>query len=346
LAALLSEEMVAQMPIEFLRNYIIDLLKVRFTSDRFLRSLMVSLYLTRKCNLKCSYCVPPTVEVELSTSDIFRILEKVRPHSPALNITGGEPLVRADIVEVLKKAKELEFGPIWVNTNALILERREEVLEHLDYLSVSLDMLDERKWDNILGVGGAAKKIKRNIVKYAQEQEKLNFRMTVHCVITPETISDAPKIIDFCDAHGLKAAFSPQSIEGNPHPELIHNDQYKESIREVIRLKKKGKPAMNSATFLRQIMDFVPHNCYPVMFPRVEANGYVYFPCGPMRKLGGDLLEEKSLYKMMKKLAKTNSIPECRNKCFMSCYMEGTSYVENPYLIFSDLCLQRKVLRK
>ena len=181
------------MLVGFLTNYIINSLKVKLTGDRFLRSLMTSFYVTRKCDLKCSYCIPPAIKNELSTSEVFKILEKIRPHNPALSITGGEPLVRADIVEILKKARELRFELIWLNTNAILLERREKILEYLDYLSVSLDLLDEEKWDNVLGVAGAARRIKRNIIKYAKEQEKFDFKMTVHCVITPGTVSPSNK---------------------------------------------------------------------------------------------------------------------------------------------------------
>lgn len=121
--------------------------------DRFGRvatDLRVSL--TDRCNLRCTYCMPPDGLDWMPTSSVLTDEELVRLISVAvkrlgvreLRFTGGEPLLRRGLEDIIAASAELEPRPdISLTTNGIGLHRRAGVLAEagLDRLNVSLDTL-------------------------------------------------------------------------------------------------------------------------------------------------------------------------------------------------------------
>jgi cyclic pyranopterin phosphate synthase len=121
--------------------------------DRFGREatdLRVSL--TDKCNLRCTYCMPaeglPSLprDQALSADEIVRLVGiAVRDLGVRqVRFTGGEPLLRRDLVEIIERCAALEPRPeLSLTTNAIGLAERAEALAAagLDRVNVSLDSL-------------------------------------------------------------------------------------------------------------------------------------------------------------------------------------------------------------
>jgi len=84
---------------------------------------------TNRCNLACWYCFYYAERAgyvyEPSLEDIERMLRYLKAQKPvpcnALQITGGEPTLREDIVEIIKLAKRLGFDHVQLNTNGIKL---------------------------------------------------------------------------------------------------------------------------------------------------------------------------------------------------------------------------------
>jgi cyclic pyranopterin phosphate synthase len=105
---------------------------------------------TDRCNLRCSYCMPlePTWfprEQILTYEEILRVVEvMVRGGVRKLRITGGEPLVRRDLPDLICKLAEIpEVEDISLTTNALLLESMATTLAAagLHRVNVSLDTM-------------------------------------------------------------------------------------------------------------------------------------------------------------------------------------------------------------
>ena len=93
------------------------------------QSVLTNLILTNRCDLRCSYCFmnagasgkvyEPTIE------QIRQLLIQARNERPmgskALQITGGEPTIRDDLLDIIHLAKEVGFAHVQVNTNGLKL---------------------------------------------------------------------------------------------------------------------------------------------------------------------------------------------------------------------------------
>jgi cyclic pyranopterin phosphate synthase len=122
--------------------------------DRFGRvatDLRVSL--TDKCNLRCAYCMPPeglpwlSNDRVLTDAEVGRLLGIAvqRLGVKKLRFTGGEPLLRRGLVEIVRAAARLDPRPeLMLTTNAIGLEKvaAQLVEAGLDRVNVSLDTLD------------------------------------------------------------------------------------------------------------------------------------------------------------------------------------------------------------
>ncbi|MEC5180316.1 GTP 3',8-cyclase MoaA [Arthrobacter sp. CG_A4] len=118
------------------------------------RATDMRLSLTDKCNLRCTYCMPAeglewlSKQAVMSAAEIVRIVRigvdmlGVRE----LRLTGGEPLVRADLLAIISALREAHPDlPISMTTNAVGLDKKAAGLKAagLSRINVSLDSLHE-----------------------------------------------------------------------------------------------------------------------------------------------------------------------------------------------------------
>jgi cyclic pyranopterin phosphate synthase len=124
------------------------------TFGRVHRDLRVSL--TDRCNLRCTYCMPndfadwlPGPEL-LTTDELMLVLDVATSLGiDGVRLTGGEPLLRADVVDVVRRITGLPTPPrISVTTNGLKLVKLARPLHDagLERVNVSLDTLDRDRF--------------------------------------------------------------------------------------------------------------------------------------------------------------------------------------------------------
>ena len=130
---------------------------------------------TLSCNAKCKHCGSSAekrkYEGELTTEEIKeafkQIAKDMNAHSILINVTGGEPLVRQDLCEVMEYATK-ELGFHWGMTTNGILLNDENIAKlknaHMETISISIDGL-EKTHDEFRGVPGSYKIITENIKK-------------------------------------------------------------------------------------------------------------------------------------------------------------------------------------
>lgn len=102
--------------------------------------LSVTHIITTRCNMRCSYCeMYKHQEQEMDTVQIKRILEEMaRMGCRRYGISGGEPLVREDIGEIVSHAKKLGLITS-LFTNGLLMKQRIDDLKDLDIILISFD---------------------------------------------------------------------------------------------------------------------------------------------------------------------------------------------------------------
>ncbi len=138
---------------------------LRDTYQRPLRDLRISV--TDRCNFRCPYCMPREVfgpgyaflkDPQLMTLDeLVRITRTfLRLGVEKIRLTGGEPLLRPDVVELVRILKrELRVPDVALTTNGWLLGQRAAALRDagLDRVNVSVDSLNPETAGRMNGLG-------------------------------------------------------------------------------------------------------------------------------------------------------------------------------------------------
>ena len=121
------------------------------------RDLRVSL--TDRCSLRCTYCMPFNFDKWLPTESLLTANELVNVIDIAVSqgvsevrLTGGEPLLRPDIVEIVSRINSLEKAPeLSMTTNGVALAKVAKALAEagLRRINISLDTLDWERFKRL-----------------------------------------------------------------------------------------------------------------------------------------------------------------------------------------------------
>jgi len=127
------------------------------TFGRVHRDLRVSV--TDRCNLRCTYCMPPDFadwmpgDHLLTIDELMTVIEiAVDEGIASIRLTGGEPLLRPDIVEIVRRINALATPPrITLTSNGLRLADLARPLADagLERVNISLDTLDRERFSRL-----------------------------------------------------------------------------------------------------------------------------------------------------------------------------------------------------
>ena len=185
----------------------------RMLSDAFGREVTdLRISVTKRCNFGCVYChdegLGPVSRPraphgdELSPIEIERIVRTAREFGiRSVKFTGGEPLVRADLEEIVDRTVE-QIPDVSLTTNGSMLEARAEALRDagLKRVNVSVDSIDPEQFRAIRkGSLGPVLRGIREALRVGLKPVKLNL------VVFRPTLPNIPKMIDFVgQTEGLK----------------------------------------------------------------------------------------------------------------------------------------------
>ena len=129
--------------------------------DRFGRQATdLRLSLTDKCNLRCTYCMPAqglewlSKQAVMTADEIVRVvgISVTKLAIRELRLTGGEPLVRPDLVDIVRSLRRQHPDlPISMTTNGVGLDKKAQALKDagLTRINVSLDSLHQETFESL-----------------------------------------------------------------------------------------------------------------------------------------------------------------------------------------------------
>ncbi len=207
--------------------------KIKDPFKRPVISLRISI--TGRCNVECLYChhdgIMPQNE-EMTPDEIFRIAQVAREIGiEKMRLSGGEPLIRPDIVEIVEKISTLGFRDISITTNGTMLAgyAKELVKAGLNRVNVSLDTLNPETYKFITSRDylESAKKGIRAAAQAGMNPVKVN--MVVMKDLNHEEIWD---MFQFCKENGaVLQLIELLKTESCPDTDFI--DQYHYEMEEL-----------------------------------------------------------------------------------------------------------------
>ncbi|XP_050021032.1 molybdenum cofactor biosynthesis protein 1 isoform X2 [Alexandromys fortis] len=173
-----------------------------FLTDSFGRQhSYLRISLTEKCNLRCRYCMPEegvslTPKADLLTTEEILTLARlfVKEGVDKIRLTGGEPLIRPDVVDIVAQLHRLEgLRTIGVTTNGINLARLLPQLQQagLNAVNISLDTLVPAKFEFIVRRKGFHK-----VMEGIHKAIELGYKpVKVNCVVMRGLNED--ELLDF-----------------------------------------------------------------------------------------------------------------------------------------------------
>ncbi len=147
----------------------------------------VRISVTDRCNLRCVYCMPEdgicmTRHEDILTYDEIRRLCGifVSLGIKHVKLTGGEPLVRRDVPELVRMLKEIpDLETVTLTTNGILLENTADQLlqSGIDGINISLDTLDEDAYTQITGVNALS-----DVIKGIDRALSCGIKVKINCV--------------------------------------------------------------------------------------------------------------------------------------------------------------------
>jgi cyclic pyranopterin phosphate synthase len=186
--------------------------------DSFKRKInYLRISVTDRCNLACTYCMPEQLKAVPFGNEILgfeQIAHIVKTLAPAgiskIRLTGGEPLVRKGVDELVGMLSAIEgIREITMTTNGQLLGRMAGKLAKagLDRVNISLDTMDPQRYRAITR-GGEIHRVKNGIdaaLDAGLQPVKIN------CVITPDTTpGEIEELEEFCLSKNLQLRFIRQ----------------------------------------------------------------------------------------------------------------------------------------
>ena len=168
---------------------------------------------TDRCNLRCVYCMPEegieniSHEEILSYDEIIRICKCIANLGiKKIKITGGEPLVRKDIIDLIKEIKEIDgIDEVTITTNGVLLyEMADKLYEAgIDAVNISLDTLNRDKFLKI-----TRRDKYKNVSMAIDKLIDLGVRVKINCLAIKEhNLSEIVKIAAYSKNNNIDVRF-------------------------------------------------------------------------------------------------------------------------------------------
>ncbi len=273
--------------IPFLKKYIMFLWEYRYGNGKSSYPVNITLDLTYRCNLSCDFCFfkesvlnNGEINEELTLENIENLLEDVYKFRPSFFITGGEPMIRPDIIPIIKLIKSygLRCG---ISTNGILItkEKAKQISDSgLDYIFLSYYGNDKTK-DNLI-----------NLTKLKERP-----KVFMNYVLCPENLERMDSLIDYAKETKIDGIFlqhlsyltkrdleiDKKSCNNSSLLQEINNNSFFESKpfddNFKLELKNKIRKFIQEAKEKKVLVDFKPKGLTDDNLTKWYSDEYSYF---------------------------------------------------------------------
>ena len=248
--------------------------------------------LLRTCNFHCDYCDDhrgrkyPDLPNEgvLSGEQALRLLRIMRSATPSVYFSGGEPMLRTDLPEITRAARDLDYYPIIINTNASFVDRLlvkqnwKDWLANTDIVVVSIDALDLGVLERIWAYPRPQDAL-RNLLLLRALADEMRVKLIVNTVVQPGQSEHARDVLDFANDLGFWFTPVPRNVGAHIHPALAADRGYRELAEVILERKRAGHRITGSERLNRRLLRSETLRCRNTLKPHVDYDGRLFWPC-------------------------------------------------------------------
>lgn len=294
---------------------------------------------TNRCNSDCEYCphaigrAAHEAKVDIPHDKLMRIIDEAAALGvDAISVSGGEPLLRADICEAIGAMADRHIVPVLL-TNGLLLERmwRDLGAAGLRYITISVDSVDKGIYERQRGA--SYEQAMRGINAACDLRERYpETEIHVSAVLTKDNQDDFLRLLSYMNERDITVQISPYHPRRGDAEDysIVDRAAIEDLTDRLIGLKRSGWGIGNSCGFLRHLPDFF---CSDSVMPcgfscraghmmlAVDAHMDVK-PCWSFRIAPVGNLAEQSLYDIWN----SKQMQENRHR-MLRCGCEGCWYL-------------------
>ncbi|MCL2172360.1 MAG: radical SAM protein [Candidatus Bathyarchaeota archaeon] len=174
--------------------------------------------ITKKCNYKCLGCNvwEEQDKNELSTEEIKRGMDILKEAGIIeLVISGGDPLLRDDIGEIIDYATERFVTTVY--DNGSMAAKKIENLRKVDFVALSIDSLNEKTHDYIKNVPGAWK----NAMETVETLQKENIKVSISLTISQINLNEIADITNYFTNKDISVWYALYSYDTTQDPNQL-----------------------------------------------------------------------------------------------------------------------------
>ncbi len=295
--------------------------------------------ITHKCNYKCSYCSLWGDNIkELNTEQVLNLVDQVADMGCLIYaISGGEPLLRKDLPEILKRIKKRGMMAKVATNGSLVTKRIDEIRDYVDMMSFSFDTMNADVPEDV----GTIKVLNDTVIEGIKAAVEQVPAVSLNVVLTRLSIMEIDHIVEYGSSLGIKTFTffpmithfnyrSPDELEKS-YDELYGGiENYKNVVLKIRKLRDQG----NSITMSNMMLD----SMYTFRIPKMKCiSGYLSCGISPDGRLGTcyeffkestGSFHDRSFKELWEELGHNLSVVDNCKGCLLHCYFE-------PNVIFS-----------
>ncbi|MCF7916150.1 MAG: radical SAM protein [Candidatus Omnitrophica bacterium] len=262
----------------------IDFIFKLFTAIVFKKKspLIISWNITYKCNLRCKYCGwwKPKAK-ELTTAEVICLVKKLASmKSKAISFSGGEPLLRDDLEEIIDVCKREKIY-VSINTNGTLVKSKINKIKKADIIRLSLDGPADVN-DFVRGKG-----VYDSVIESILTCKKTGLKVEATATISRYNVNHILDILNIAKKYGIKVYFQPAdhshfySSKQNFLSWLADEDDYKKAITLLIKEKNKGNIFIGNTVAGLKYLYYWPHprriTCFmKYFFCNIDPDGRIF----------------------------------------------------------------------
>lgn len=275
------------------------------------RPVYGSYKLLHECNLKCPFCnVWKTPMKALNTDGAKKVIDRLADSTvTVLSLEGGEPLLRKDLLEILKHAHDRSFY-LFFTTNGILLPRAplKELSNYVDFIHISIDE------------GHGNLYLLDDLHRYVEA----GLKITVQTVVTKNDIMFLREKVEKVHRAGARILIMP-AVHFDDVPDLTPDRKMMHDM--LVELKREfGGTIVTSRAFINALENHYTCHSYGLS---IESNGDVIYPCSVIGKTIGNLLENdlETILSSEEADKGREMMRSCRRECFLYLHAETSNFM-------------------